>query len=134
MSQENVEVVCRALEAFACGDTTTLNALAADDVEWGTTGGFAGIQPVYRGAAALEEWVHDIREAWAEFELSVEEVLYEEDPVVVVMEHLTASGLGSGVRVDMRVFSAFWFRDGQIVKRVAFLNRSEALEAVGLSE
>ncbi len=134
MSQENVELVCRALEAFASGDTATLSGLAADDVEWGTTGGFAGIQPVYRGADALEEWVYDIREAWAEFELSIDEVLYDADPVVVVMEHLTASGLGSGARVDMRVFSAFWLRDGQIAKRVACLNRSEALEAAGVSE
>jgi len=78
--------------------------------------------------------VRDIREAWAEFDVSVDEVLFETDEVAVVVERLTASGLGSGTPVDMQVYSAFWFRDGRICKRVACLNRSEALEAVGLSE
>jgi ketosteroid isomerase-like protein len=133
MPRNKIEVLRRALDAFARGDSSALTELATDDVEWGTTGGFAGIRPLYRGAAALDEWVRDIREAWAAFDVSVDEVLFETDEVAVVVERLTASGRGSGAPVDMRVFSAFWFRNGRICKRIARLERSEALEAVGLS-
>ena len=72
--------------------------------------------------------------AWEEFEVSLDDVLHEGDDVVVVTELLSGRGRESGVEVEMRVFSAYWFENGKIRKRAAFTDRRQALEAVGLRE
>jgi hypothetical protein len=43
-------------------------------------------------------------------------------------------GRASGVEVTDRLFEVHTFRDGQCVRKLDFRERSEALEAVGLSE
>jgi ketosteroid isomerase-like protein len=134
MLSENIEVIRRAHAAFNRGDFATLREVAADEVEWGTTGAWAGIDSVYHGSDALVRWAEDIRSVWEVFEVRIDDVLYEAADSLVVVERLNGRGLGSGVDVEMRAFSAYWFRDGRIVKRKAFLDELPALDAVGLSE
>ena len=43
-------------------------------------------------------------------------------------------GRHSGVEVKDRRFEVFTFRDGHCIRKVDYRERSEALEAVGLSE
>jgi ketosteroid isomerase-like protein len=66
--------------------------------------------------------------------VSLDEVLHEGDNVVVVAELLRGRGRGSGVEVEMRVFSAYWFENGKLRRRAAFTERKDALEAAGLRE
>jgi hypothetical protein len=73
-----------------------------------------------------------IRSEWREFEVSLGEVLHEADDLIVVPERLRGRGRGSGVEVEMCVFSAYWFEEGKIRKRAAFTERDAALEAAGL--
>ena len=134
MSRENVEVLRHAHAAFNREDFEFLRGVAADDVAWGTTGAWPGIDSLYRGPDALVRWAKDIRSVWEVFEVGIDEVVDETDDRVLVVERLNGRGSESGVDVEYRVFSAYWFRGGQIFKRESFLDRLAALEAVGLRE
>jgi ketosteroid isomerase-like protein len=82
----------------------------------------------------MPEWMDLIRSEWAEFEVTLDEVLHQGDDVLVVAELLRGRGRGSGAEVEMRVFSAYWFQDGKLRRRAAFTEPREALEAPGLRE
>jgi ketosteroid isomerase-like protein len=138
MSKETLATLRRGYEAFNRGDTSVIREFAREvatpDVEWGATGAFPGVDGMYRGPEAIQEWMDVIRSAWEEFEVSLDEVLHDGDDVVVVAERLRGRGRGSGVEVEMRIFSTYWFEEGKLRRRAAFTERKEALEAAGLEE
>jgi ketosteroid isomerase-like protein len=136
MSEEMLSMLRRGYEAFSGGSKSAIleisREMATPDVEWGATGAFPGVEGMYRGPEAIQEWMEIIWSAWKEFEVSMDEVLHEGDDVVVVAELLRGRGRESGVEVEMRVFSAYWFEAGKLRRRAAFTERREALEAAGL--
>jgi ketosteroid isomerase-like protein len=138
MSEETLATLRRGHQAFNRGDPSALRELAREiataDVEWGATGAFPGVEGIYRGPEAMSEWMEVIRSVWDEFEVSLDEVLHDGDDVVVVAELLRGRGRGSGVEVEMRIFSAYWFEEGKFQRRAAFAERKKALEAAGLRE
>jgi ketosteroid isomerase-like protein len=89
---------------------------------------------MYRGPEAMQEWMNVIRSEWEDFRVMLDEVLHDEGDVLVVTELLRGRGRESGVEVEMRVFSAYWFEHGKLRRRAAFTERREALEAAGLRE
>jgi ketosteroid isomerase-like protein len=132
MTQERLAILRRGHEAFNRGDVAAVMDLATPDVEWGATGAFPGLDAVYRGPEGMQAWVDTIRSVWEEFEVTLDEVLYDDRDLLVVAELLRGRGAGSGVEVEMRVYSAYWFEDGKLRKRRAFTEASAALEAAGL--
>jgi ketosteroid isomerase-like protein len=138
MSQETLATLRRGYEAFNRGDTSEILEIAKEigtsDMEWGATGAFPGVEGMYRGPEAMQEWMEVIRSAWEQFEVSLDEVLHDGDDLVVVTELLRGRGRGSGAEVEMRVFSAYWFEEGKVRRRAAFTERTAALEAAGLQE
>jgi ketosteroid isomerase-like protein len=94
----------------------------------------SGVEGMYRGAEAMQTWMEVIRSEWKDFEVTLDEVLYDSGDVVAVTERLRGRGRESGAEVEMRVFSAYWFRQGKLRRRAAFTERKTALEAAGLSE
>ena len=138
MSQENVETLKRGYEAFNRGDASEIVELAreigAPNVEWGSTGAFPGVEGMYRGPEAMQDWMEIIRSEWKEFEVSLDEVLHDGDEMLVVAERLRGRGRESGAEAEMRVFSAYWFAGGKLQRRASFTDPDEALEAAGVSE
>ena len=134
MTRGNLEVIRRAHAAFNRGELEVLHEVTSADVEWGTTGAWPGIDSRYVGPGAVVRWAQDIRSVWEVFEVGIDGVLGETADRMVVTERLNGRGAGSGVEVQYRVFSVYWFRDGRIVKRESFVDRAPALEAVGLRE
>ena len=133
MSQERVATLMRAMEAFNRGDSSVPIAISTPEVEWGAIGAFPGVEVRYRGPHGIEEWMEAIRSAWEVFEVSVDEVLYDEGDLLVMAELLRGRGRSSGADVQMRIFTVYRFEEGKIRKREAFTERNEALEAAGLS-
>jgi hypothetical protein len=65
--------------------------------------------------------------------MDVVELIPVDDAVVAVVDH-RGVGRRSGAEVTTRYYNAYWIRQSKIVRLALFRERSEALEAVGLSE
>lgn len=130
MSQQDVEIVEAAFEAFGRGDWGALMGRLDPEIEWVTTGQFVGGQ-VYRGHAGVREFLDTLAGEFDEFHAEPENFARAADFVVA---DTRVSGLGkrSGVAVELQFSVVVSVRDGRIVHVRNFLERQDALEAAGL--
>jgi ketosteroid isomerase-like protein len=133
MSQENVEALRRAFDAFSRGDLDAAVADAAPDVEYVTAGVIPGQARVTRSAEELKEAIRWLSDAFADSRLVAEEIL---DAGEKVLGGFTLSGRGkaSGVETSMTLWQVWTFKEGKFIHGQGFTNREQALEAAGLSE
>jgi ketosteroid isomerase-like protein len=131
MPGRHVEKMLEGYDGFNRGDLSWAKTNVAEDVAWGTTGTFPGLDGEYRGPDALDEWMDTVRAEWDDFEVTLDEVLREEDDAIVIVERLWGRGRKSGAEAEMRVFSLYRFTaDGKIAKREVFTTPEEALAAL----
>ncbi len=134
MSQENVEIVKRAIAAFNRRDLAALEAMYAPDVEWQDLDHAPDAPEVVHGIAAVKRIWADWLAVFDEFRCDVSEYVDAGDWVVTVARW-HGSGAGSGVTVDLHQVDATRLQGGQVVRVVlAYGSKAEALAAVGLSE
>jgi ketosteroid isomerase-like protein len=129
MSQENVEVVRRFYEALLRRDHAAALACLAPDVEYSVAqeGGAAhGPEEVQ---AMWQRWLDD----WDVSETVAEEFIDAGDHVVVTVHEL-ARGRGSGIEIDGHYSNVLTVSSGKIVRKLEFTDRSDALEAAGMSQ
>ena len=130
MSQENIVKLREAYESFNRGEFDAAVALAHADVEVFPPGG----QAPYRGVEKFRAWMEpDAFESQVieplEFTVAGNKILVE--------QHATARGAGSGIELEVRSWTVWTFDDEGLVTRVQnFLKheKAEALKAAGLSE
>jgi ketosteroid isomerase-like protein len=91
------------------GDLTEAREIITEDVGRRTTGTFPGLERVYRGPNALDDWMEAFRAEWREFNVSLAEVLAENDDAIVVVERLWGRGRESGAEVEMRTYAVYRF-------------------------
>jgi ketosteroid isomerase-like protein len=133
MSQENVEIVRRIVEAAQRGDWDAAIAEYDEAVVWtrgewrmpdgGIYYGHEGVRDFYTG------WVG----AWDDFHISLERLVDAGDRVVDINE-VSGTGKGSGAPVSMRTGNVWTLDDGRVVRHVGYPDAAEALEAAGLRE
>ena len=132
MSQENVEVVRRGIEAFNRRDLKTwLTTFRSDaEIDWSRARG--PLKGVYRGHRELEEFFNVL---WSTFEEGRIEThgIAEAGPVVVVTNTAHFRGR-DGIEVIGRSAFLFTLENGQITCLRLFQEPPEALEAAGLRE
>jgi len=133
MSQENVEVAKRAIDAFNRRDVDGIVECVNPDVEWFpampvTFGGGA-----FRGREGIASYVGEVRDTWPEYRV-VCEALRDLDDRVLVLSRVEALGVGSGASVGSQLGLIYDFRDGKISRVLSFLDHGAALRAAGLSE
>jgi ketosteroid isomerase-like protein len=129
MSQENVELVRSAFQAFNDRDWDAIPALFTEDVVWRLIGGFADVMgSEFRGHEGLRQWVTD----WVD-NLGVRSEIDVDDRVAVITRSVAAGGT-SGTPATLRSGQVYFFRDGQIRAVDNYYEVSDVLEAVGLSE
>jgi ketosteroid isomerase-like protein len=128
MSQENVECARAMLGAYNRGDYVAASECLAPDVVWEV-----GQELPARGPAAVRDLWRRWDDEWDELETVADEFLDAGDKVVVAIRY-RGRGRGSGVEVNDRQFEVQTYRDGKCVRKVDFRERSDALEAAGLSE
>ena len=139
MSQENVEVVRRIVEAFRAGvesgDFASVwdSGAVADDVEWVSAPNFIE-QRRFRGQEGLVEFVRQWTEDFEEYSIHFERLVDAGEDRVLGFFAESATGKGSGATVEQRFFVIFDMRDAQLVRTRFYLERDEALEAAGLRE
>ena len=136
MSQENVESVQRAVEAWNADDLDAFLAELDADVEWhpAIQPGLEGRATTYRGhEGARTVWGEDRGEAWERLTNRPEE-LRDLGESVLALGHLDLTARTTGIAFSQEVGEVFDFRAGKIVRIRDFLTHAEALETAGLSE
>jgi ketosteroid isomerase-like protein len=139
MSQENVEIARRAVDALNLSDLMvggsdplpTLREFCDPDVEWDFSR--RGVDPeIYRGYEGWLRIAEQFGDAWQELRLEIEEIIDAGDNVVLFTNMIGLSK--SGIELDHRVGQVWTFRDGKIVRDQFFgEDRAACLAAVGLA-
>ena len=88
---------------------------------------------IFRGADGLKRWVVRTREVWGEWRFDVEKFIDLRERVVVLV-HLVAEGGLSGVRLERDTAHVWTLADGKVTRCEVYLDRAEALEALGLKD
>ena len=133
MSEENVDIVRRAVESFnELGfDSVGTSDLVTDDVEFHEP----PEQPAPRVARGREEvrtLAGEFDSAWEEHKSEPQEIrAVDADRVLLVtVEHFKGR---DGIELEAPLASIFTLRDGKIARWQAFWDKQKALEAAGLS-
>jgi uncharacterized protein len=133
MSQENVEIVERAMEAFNRRDLDAYDDLFTPDFEWLPALPSNVEGDGYVAREGVERYFGEINETWEEFRVVAEE--YRDlGGRVLMLGRMEGRGRGSGVKVDAQLAAVWDFRDGRISRAPVYLDHGEALRAAGLSE
>jgi ketosteroid isomerase-like protein len=125
-----IDALRRSHEAFNRGDFDAAVESAHPEIEFIPPGGQAPL----RGAAALRAWMEP--DAFEEQRIEPLDFRVEGNKVLV-HQHTQARGVGSGINMDMVLWTVWTFDDDLLVTRVeTYLphQESEALEAAGLRE
>jgi ketosteroid isomerase-like protein len=133
MSQENVEVVRKGIDAWNQHDAGLWLSNAAPDVEWMPAGPAAVERTVYRGHDEVAGGFNAIWQTWEVFNLEEGEFRDLGDSVLW-LGRVKMRGSASHVELDQEFAMLIRLRDGQVITVRSFLAWREALEAVGLSE
>src|SRR3954452_3788612 len=131
MSQENVEIVRRHMQAVLSGDYAAALADYDPEVEFD-----ASVRPeghVYRGREGVAEAMRVWSGTWEDWNVEVKEIIDAGDRVLMLARE-SGRGRGSGIGIDQLTFAVFTLRHGTIVHWKGFVDRDQALEAVGLRE
>ncbi len=134
MSEENVELVYEAADAFNRQDVDAFVATASSDVEWDDAIFWSGVSRTYRGRAELRDWFNQVLEPWESIHVEVEEISDADDRVFFDLV-INARGKESGVEAPgLRVWCVVWIANREVTRRRVFRERPDALEAAGLRE
>ena len=141
MSQENVEVV-RTLYEIGAGDWFSAAPAEIDrafreyvdeQFEARLPPDYPEGQPVFRGRDGFDEMTAMLAGAWGKWRLEPERFLDAGDRVVV-FARIIAEGGTSGVPIEVETAHVWTIRGARAISMHAYRDRSQALEAAGLSE
>jgi uncharacterized protein (TIGR02246 family) len=130
VSQENVETVERAIAAINARDIEAYLACCTENVELLTP--IVGAQ--YLGADGIRRFFTDIEDAGPDFRIEVQRVRAIGDSNALALLRVGSTGRASGIVTGAETANVYDFVDGKIGRICIFLDRDEALKAVGLEE
>jgi len=133
VSEENVEVLRRAMEAFDSEGFDGLTEFWHPDINWRAMRGAPDDVGVFTGHDAMRRYLDDWLEMFDDSRIEPEEFIDAGDRVVV-MQHASGKSKRTGIPVDMRYAVVYTVQDGKIVRGREYATRDEALKAVGLEE
>jgi ketosteroid isomerase-like protein len=130
MSRENVETVGRAIAAINARDIHGYLACCTENVELLLP--MAGSE--YLGADGIKRFFTDIEDIGPDFRIEVQRVQAIDDSNAIAFLRIGATGRASGIVTGAESANVYDFIDGKISRVRIFLDRAEALKAVGLTE
>jgi hypothetical protein len=133
MSQENVRLVERAIAAINARDIESYRACCTEDVKLETP--MAAVGGVYEGIDGIRRFLTDIEEAAPDWRIELDGVEEVDSKRVLAFLRTSATGRTSGIRMaPPPQTNVYDLVDGKISHIRIFLDRQEALKAVGLAE
>ena len=133
MSQEDVEVVERILEAFNSEDIDLILAFTHPDFEVDVPAEFSTEPDVYRGHDGMRRYWDSFQDAMYEIRIRPER-LWDAGEAVVAAMHLTARGRHTAITVEQRMVGVWTIRERRAARIRIYASAAEALRAVGLEE
>ena len=134
MSQENVEIVRRGLQAFADGGLDAMAGFWDPDIDWRAAEGAIDDVGEMHGHVAVRRYMEDWIGTFDDYSVVVEELRDVGDDRVLAIQRVKGRAKLSGIEIDVRYAVVNTVRDGKVVRGREYLNVEEALEAVGLRE
>jgi len=131
MSQQNVEVVKRAYEAWNRRDMAAVLGACGPDIEWWEREDVPD-PTVHRGLNAVGARFAELDDMWTGLGLKPREFIDAGDFVVVPFR-LTGRGRASGAAFEEDEAQVFRLRNGKIIELREYSEKAEALKAVGLA-
>jgi len=132
MSQENVEMVERAVAALNARDIEGYRACCTEDVKLETP--MAAVGGVYEGIDGIRRFLTDVEDAAPDFRMELDGVEEVDSKRVLAFLRNSSTGRASGIRLAWPQTNVYDLVDGKISHIRIFLDRDEALKAVGLAE
>ena len=136
MTQDKVEIVRRLIaygeQARKSGPTEPPLDLVAPDIEIDLSRRVFN-PDTYRGLDGLARMNEELREVWAEWEVTPERIVAAGDCVVSI-EAVRGLGRGSGLETKGRYASIWTFANALVTRIEVGFEPAEALRAVGLEE
>jgi ketosteroid isomerase-like protein len=132
MSQENVEVVRRWVDAYNRRDFESIIGLTDTDFEFRSR--FVGFESVFRASEGFPyTYFEMLDDAYDRFEIVPSEFI-DAGAAVLVVANAEWRGKSSGAPGETAILPAFWMRARKVLRAETFTDQAEAFDAVGLSE
>jgi ketosteroid isomerase-like protein len=136
MTQENVEIVRRAVEANRSGPPAETVEVAVElahpDMEF--VSHVASVEGgTYRGVDGTRAYYEDLADVWQEWRNELRGVT-ELGPDTILTENVFRGTARSGVSVERPSALIWTLLEGKVVRLHSYPSREEALQAAGLSE
>ena len=131
MSRENLEIVLDGYARYNAGERTPQLWFRHPDAEYHV----ARDDPdsaVHRGIDAIRRQFASWEEAYPDLRVEVLDARANGDQVFLWVRFV-GHGAISGIPLEMELAHLYTMRDGKATKAVEYMDRDEALEAVGLS-
>jgi ketosteroid isomerase-like protein len=132
LSEDKIETLHRAIEAFDRGAEDEWIAAWHPDAELHDFTELPDVPQPYRGREGVRQWAANVRSVIGDFQMNPRGFTVINDAVLMDLE-IHGVGERSGAPVGTTVYILAWIQGGQISRTRAFLDRTEALEAAGLS-
>jgi uncharacterized protein len=134
MSQENVEIVRGAYDAFNRAGVDEFLEHLHPDAEYDITAAIGPYAGMYYGRTAIRHFLAEYFESWEYVRMEPEELIEADQEHVVVLLHMHMRGKGSGAAVDAHPTNVWTVRGGKAVRIAVYNDKAEALEAVRVTE
>jgi hypothetical protein len=132
MSQENVESLRQAYEAFSSGDIGRILAFAHPDFEAIVPPELSAEPDTYRGHDGIRRYFQSFADAMDDINFAPEQ-FWDAGQSVVALVRLTAKGRQTAITVEQRIAQVWTVRDGQAVRLRTYASLPEALQAAGVA-
>jgi len=125
-------LVERAIAAINARDIEGYRACCTENVKLDTP--MAGIGGVYEGIDGIRRFLTDVEEAAPDFRIELDGVEEVDSKRVIAFLRNSSTGRASGIRMAWPQTNVYDLIDGKISHIRIFIDRDEALKAVGLEE
>jgi len=137
MSQENVEIVRRGIDAFNAADAQDLDAWIIEfldpEIEWQTSREDPDAA-THRGHEAVRRYYDQWLDSFVGLHADVEEYIDAGKDRVFAWIRWTGQGHGSGIDAEWWLAIVYTLCAGRVLRAEEYFDRTEALQTAGLSE
>jgi uncharacterized protein len=133
MSQDDIEALRHAYEAFNRRDLDELSRFFDSDAYWVPSASVWGAGKTYHGHEGLAELFRDLGSEWRSFE-SYPEDFREAGDHILVLGRIRAERSSDGRQIDSDTAWIWEMRDGRALRLQAYSDPAKAFEALGLAD